>query len=133
MTRKEDALRWLEFAEGDLDVAEGASERKRYNYALYHLQQAVEKSLKAVIICLLGRKVNIRTHSIEKLLFVLEDIGVEIPAFVRESSYLTEYAFTTRYPDDYLHVSEEDYERAYKIAIKVHKWAKDIVERTALE
>ena len=128
MIGKEDALRWLEFAEGDLDVAEGAAERKRYNYALYHLQQAVEKSLKAVIIYSVGEKANIRTHSIEKLILVLEDYGLDVPPSIRRSTYLTDYAFTTRYPDDYLPVSRQDYEDAYKIAVKVYEWAKGIVE-----
>ncbi len=128
MKRKEDALRWLEFAEGDIDVAEAAAERKRHNYALYHLQQAVEKSLKAVIIYSVGEKVNLRTHSIEKLVSILEEHGIEVPEIVRRSVYLTDYAFTTRYPDDYFPVSEQDYEKAYGIAMEVYEWAKDIVE-----
>ena len=41
---------------------------------------------------------------------------------------MTRYAFEVRYPDDYRPVSEEGYEEAYEVAVRVYEWAKGIVE-----
>ncbi len=46
----EDSRRWLEFAYKDIVMARAGAGVGEYDYAAYHLQQAVEKSLKALII-----------------------------------------------------------------------------------
>jgi len=53
---------------------------------------------------------------------------VKVPDFVEGSRHLTDYAFSTRYPDDYVPVSKEEYEEAYEIAKRVLEWAKEIVQ-----
>ena len=59
---------------------------------------------------------------------MLERGNISVPDFIKDARSLTRYAFTTRYPDDYIPVSLEEYEEAYEIAVRVYKWAKGIVE-----
>ncbi len=128
--RKFYAKLWLEFAEEDLESSRALWERGLIRTAAYHLQQTAEKSLKALLI-LQGVEVP-RTHDIDKLIKSLSDFYV-IPKDIQDAVNLTEYAFTTRYPDDYVPLSEKEYEKAYETALKVYKWAKGIIEGTALE
>jgi len=46
---KEEAKRWLTFAQEDLKVAELVLEESIYNQVCFHSQQAGEKALKALI------------------------------------------------------------------------------------
>ncbi len=124
---REHAKRWLEFSEDDLEVAVEAARIGKYGIAAYHCQQAVEKSIKAILILISDGPTTFKTHDIEKLLKGLLRLGVDPPPFVWEATKLTDYAFSTRYPDDYVPVSKEEYEEAYEIAKKVLEWAKEIV------
>ena len=122
------------FAEKDLKMARGGKIVGELDLAAYHLQQAVEKSLKAIIVLYnLPVKVKtFKTHNIDTLLKILKTNGIDVPDFVKSAVDLTRYAFEVRYPDDYVPVSEDKYEEAYEIALKVYEWAKDIVEGTTL-
>ena len=59
---------------------------------------------------------------------ILERNGTQIPGSISRAVDLTRYAFEVRYPDDYRPVSEEEYEEAYEVAVRVYEWAKGIVE-----
>ncbi len=126
----EDAKEWLEFARKDIRRAYNNASLEDYSLAVYLLQQAVEKSLKAVII--LHGKTPPRTHNIRTLIGTIEEFK-DFPEDLEEAANLTRYAFETRYPDEYISVEEKEYEEAYDLALKVYEWAKDIVESTALE
>ena len=128
---REKAKKWLEFAGMDIKRAERGAEFDDWEDALDHLQQAVEKSLKALLV--LKNSEIPRTHRIDVLLKVLKDLGFKIEQDILSAQILTQYIFTTRYPDDYVPVSKEEYEEAYEIALKVYKWAKGIIEGSALE
>ncbi len=126
----EDAKEWLEFARKDIRRAYNNASLEDYSLAVYLLQQAVEKSLKAVII--LHGKTPPRTHNIRTLIGTIEEFK-DFPEDLEDAANLTRYAFETRYPDEYISVEEKEYEEAYDLALKVYEWAKDIVESTALE
>ena len=130
MRRKEDARRWLQFTKEDLEAATVMEEKGYRRIAVFLLQQSAEKSLKAVVIILglEGKVGKFKTHDIGHLVDVLIEEDVPMPPDVLNSPSLTRYAFTTRYPDDYIPVSLEEYEEAYEIAVKVYEWAKGIVE-----
>jgi len=119
--RKFYAKLWLEFAKEDLESSRVLWERGLIRTATYHLQQAAEKSLKSLLV-LQGVEVP-KTHDIDKIIKSLSDFYV-IPKDIQDAVNLTEYTFTTRYPDDYVPVSLEEYEEAYEIAIKVYEWAR---------
>ncbi len=121
---------WLEFAERDLERAKVMYSLGDYDDAAYHLQQAVEKSLKSVMVYF-GITPNVpkfKIHNIENLISVLEEGGINVPDWMYDAVLLTRYAFTTRYPDDYVPVSEEEYMEAYDIALKVYEWARGVVQ-----
>ncbi len=124
---RERAKEWLRFSLDDLEVAREAAKLGKYNIAAYHLQQAVEKAIKGVIV-FIGKRKNLRTHDISILVKMLLEEGVDVPVEVLDAQDLTEYASTTRYPDDYVPVSPEEYEEAYEVAVRVYEWAKGIVE-----
>jgi len=124
---RERAKEWLRFSLDDLEVAREAAKLGKYNIAAYHLQQAVEKAIKGIIV-FVGKRKNLRTHDISVLVKMLMDEGVDIPVEILGAQELTDYASTTRYPDDYVPVSLEEYEEAYDIAVRVYEWAKGIIE-----
>ena len=127
---REEARKWLMFAEKDLRMARGGEVIGEIDLAAYHLQQVVEKSLKALIVFYdLPVKVKtFRTHNIDTLIKILKAGGIDVPDYVKDAVDLTRYAFEVRYPDDYRPVSEEEYEEAYEVAVRVYEWAKGIVE-----
>lgn len=95
-----------------------------YNELCFHAQQAVEKSLKAVLIHygIEFRKV----HDIDYLVSLLPP-QVERPLEAEQMADLTSYAVTSRYPGEYEEVSQDDYREALHIAQVVFAWAERIV------
>ncbi len=83
---------WLRRARSDLAL------EVMYNDLCFHAQQAVEKSLKAVLI--MERVDFRRVHHIGYLLGLLPQ-GIPQPPEAIEAVTLTSYAVTTRYPGDY--------------------------------
>ena len=93
----------------------------------FDAQQAVEKSLKALLV---SRGVQVpRTHAISELITMLAELGFNVPADVQEASGLTDYAVAARYPGPSEPVLVEDYEKAVAIAKIVVSWASGIVAR----
>ncbi len=54
---------------------------------------------------------------------ILESVGERIPATVRQSDRLTQYATATRYPGVEEPVGEQDYAEAVQLAEAVVHWA----------
>ncbi len=113
---------WVIRAESNLYRArEGRiSDRILFEDLCYDCQQAAEKSLKGLLVSLYLEVP--RTHNVGILLKVLDNAGITIPKPVILASALTEYAVNTRYPGDYEHVNEEEYESALHMAEEVYSW-----------
>ncbi len=63
----------------------------------FHVQQAVEKALKAALV---ARQVRARwTHNLEELMAAVEESAVDVPAGFAEAAMLTPFAVQYRYPD----------------------------------
>lgn len=93
----------------------------------FDAQQAVEKSLKAL---LLARNIPFRfVHDIGELLSTLGNGGVQIPEELIESAELTEYAVSARYPGPVEPASEDDAARAIETAERVVLWVASLLER----
>jgi len=92
----------------------------------FEAQQAAEKALKALLLCLTGDYP--RTHALALLLTRLEP-HLSVPPAIREVVELTDYAVQVRYPGDYHPVSEEEYRRAVVVAERVLDWAADQIRR----
>lgn len=129
MIKKANALIWIKRAESNLARASAGrtDEKILYEDLCFDCQQAVEKSLKALLA--LHDKETVITHSIGLLINNISDtIGMDIPGVVNESVILTDYAVQTRYPGFYEPVTEADYQTALHLASQVLDWVKKIIE-----
>lgn len=129
MKKTENALIWLRRAESNLARAAvgKADQRILFEDLCFDCQQAVEKSLKALLV--LHGQETIITHSIALLLSnIQENIKIAVPDFVNESVILTDYAVQTRYPGFYEPVTEDEYGIALQLAGQVLEWVKKEIE-----
>jgi HEPN domain-containing protein len=100
---------WLRYARSDLAVAQlSAPPTVLFETLCFHLQQAAEKALKAVLIQL-GVSIA-RTHNL-KTLMELVPTTCQMPPAVALAASLTDYAVTSRYPGDHEAITEEEYAR----------------------
>ncbi|MEM0223773.1 MAG: HEPN domain-containing protein [Thermofilum sp.] len=102
---REDRLReevewWLKIAEKNVERAEAAFEREDFEAAAFWAQQAVEFSLKALV--LFKGEVPPKTHNLVELYRLVSDLL----SGVREEllSELTPYYSVSRYPDIFMGV-----------------------------
>lgn len=129
MKKTENALSWIKRAESNLAKAGvGRSDEKiLYEDLCFDCQQAVEKSLKALLV--LYDQDPLITHSITLLLGNIKgNINIDIPDFVNESVILSDYAVQTRYPGFYEPVTVEEYNTALQLASQVLNWVKNEIE-----
>ncbi len=89
---------WLVKAEHDLRAADllAAAESSLAGDALFHCQQAAEKTLKGFL-AWHGRTFR-KTHNIGELGQAVVDIAPELAPLMREGTRLTDYAWKFRYP-----------------------------------
>ena len=115
---------WLRLAEGDLAIARcSTAEGVLLESLCFHAQQAVEKSIKAVM---QSRNLVVpRTHDIAALITYLINAGVDFPEGLREAAILTDYAVAARYPGSWEEIERDDYETALSLAAQVVAWAKE--------
>jgi HEPN domain-containing protein len=119
---------WLDRAKSSYELAKMTGNVEIYYEDLcYQLQQAVEKSLKGLLIYY-GVEPEF-THNIEILLTELEKFTM-IPQDVEQAMKLTLYAVQTRYPNEYDEITKEEYEKAVKIAKDCLDWVENIIKET---
>ena len=73
---KTETRTWLNYADENLESAKALVKKKLYNPCLQNTQQAVEKSMKALLIEISGEFK--RTHSIGELKRILDNKSIEI-------------------------------------------------------
>lgn len=119
------AADWMRRARSDLALA-GITlpPDVLYSELCFHAQQAVEKSIKAVLIhCVIEFP---KAHDIGYLMTLLPQ-EIALPPGAEEIVGLTGYAVMFRYPGDYADVAEEDYQWALQAAHTVYTWAVEII------
>lgn len=118
---------WLKRAKSNLIRAgQPKSEEVFWEDLCFDAQQAVEKSLKAL---LLFYNIPFRfVHDIAELLTGLEQNGINLPEQIRAAAELSDYAVETRYPGPMEPVSEEEYKEAVKIAEMVVSWVEGLLK-----
>lgn len=98
---QEEARRWLEEAEYDLEAAEDVLENGRFNWACFIAQQAAEKAVKSIYVAR-GEDVE-RVHSISALIKGDTHRGISgIPGLGMElesAMELDRHYIATRYPN----------------------------------
>jgi HEPN domain-containing protein len=111
---------WIYRATSSYELAKAiVSELVFYEDLCYQAQQAVEKSLKGLLIYY-GIEPDF-THNIGILLDKLTNY-TEIPDSIKETIKVTKYAVQTRYPGEYDDITKDDYEESIKIAKNCLDW-----------
>ena len=119
---------WLRRAKSNLIRAKQLKpEEVLWEDLCFDTQQASEKALKAVLLAL---RIPFRfVHDIAELLTLLENQGVILPEEIKASAELTDYSVESRYPGPFEPVTEEEFQRALKIAETVVAWAESQIEQ----
>ncbi len=123
------ACEWLRKAINDLRAARILLDADLPDEAAFHAQQAAEKALKALVVAL-GRRPP-KTHSIERLLAMLEDQVDVAWAYQEDLPALTYYAVEVRYPAPPVH--HEEAEEALRLAGKTVAWARERLRQLGVE
>ena len=121
---------WIRKAESDLKIGrdEIATESSANDAVCFHMQQCVEKYLKAYLI--FNQKEIRRTHDLTELIAFCVEINPEFKTlFEMDADRLTEYAVDMRYPSDSPFPSLE----VTGNAIKTAEAAKEFILKKLLE
>ena len=117
--RRDLVRQWLEKAEEDFGVAELLlAERAPYLSAVgFHLQQAAEKYLKALLV---HHQVEFpKTHDLGKLLDLLAVVEAPLTKSLEDVTNLDPYSVEARYPGDLPAVDRAEAEEALTLAREV--------------
>jgi len=123
------AAEWLKRARSNLALAKARTSEEIYLEDLcFELQQAAEKSLKAVLI---AKHITFRfVHDLAELMTLLDQNGVEIPSQIRQAASLTDYSVEARYPGPFEAVTPDEYKEALGLAENVVAWAETCLADT---
>ncbi|MDP2784042.1 MAG: HEPN domain-containing protein [Sulfurimicrobium sp.] len=121
----EEALRLLRIAQGDRDafLVLKDSPNIRLPIACFHAQQAVEKTLKAVL-TVKGIPFR-RTHELSELAALLSDQGISLPVSPEQLDALNPYAVVFRYDDTEIETLSRD--EVVEIVSLILEWAESII------
>jgi HEPN domain-containing protein len=122
-----DPREWLNRARSSLAKARAASGAQDVYLEdlCFDAQQAVEKALKAVLLC---REVRFPyVHDLAHLLSLVEQSALELPPMVRKAAILSDYAVQARYPTIAEPVTQQEYEEALGLAQVVITWAEQVI------
>ena len=116
---------WLRRAHSDLALACGRLRKGILAEDLcFHAQQAVEKSLKAVLI---SHGIDFpRTHNLRVLIDALPE-SVFCDPILDSSAALTDYAVSARYPGEVEPVTKDELKTARHVAREVVAWAENVI------
>ena len=93
---KEATKKWLEYGDENLRSAKVLLDNKLFNPCLQSVQQAVEKTLKAVLVEL-GTKLR-KTHSINELVAILAENNFHVDITVDECDLFDSIYLPSKYP-----------------------------------
>lgn len=111
---------WLKKAENDLRTAEYimTMDDPPYDTVCFHAQQCAEKYIKGF---LTFHEIDFpKTHSIEDLVLLCEDIAPSLESEIGDVEVLSIYAVETRYPSEiYYEIPEEKAREAIEFAKRI--------------
>jgi len=125
----DDISAWLVYAQRDYDVAEHLSKTFHplpTENVCYNSQQAIEKSLKAILILKTGD--YRRTHDIRELHQMCKEAGIDFGLTPSVTRALTRFATKSRYPDEVYDFTDNDAELGLKYSAQVLAQAKEVLE-----
>ena len=130
MDRLDDVFAWLKSARRDYDIALHLSKTFHpvpSENICYNCQQAIEKTLKAILIYNVGDFP--KTHDIRELHQLCKESGIDFDLSSSITRTLTRYATKSRYPDDVYDFTDEDVEVALKYAEQVLNQAGEVLSK----
>lgn len=117
---------WLRHARSDLLLAcQPVPPEVLLAMLCFHAQQAVEKSLKAVLLA--HRMAFPYTHDLARLITLVKHAGLPWPEALDAAAELSVYAVGTRYPGVYGDLTADDHTQAIEIARPVVAWAEAVI------
>ena len=119
---------WLKKAQNDLDSAKilGSGRNKILDTAIYHCQQAAEKSIKAFLIH--SRIDFIKTHDLVYLVKLAMGKETDLIFLLDYAVLLTPYSVEFRYPDDTLEPDIEEFRAALEAASEFLETIKNTID-----
>ena len=93
---KDETKKWLEYADENLRSAKVLLDSELFNPCLQNVQQAVEKMLKALLVES-AKKIK-KTHSINELVSLLAEIGLNVDITEDECDLLDSIYLPSKYP-----------------------------------
>jgi len=129
-----DISEWLTYAQRDYDIALHLSKTFQplpTESICYNSQQAIEKSLKSILILRTGdyRK----THDIRELHQMCKEAGEDFGLAPNITRTLTRFATKSRYPDEIYDFTDKDAEIGLKYAEQVLTQAREILAKAQKE
>ncbi|MEW6718346.1 MAG: HEPN domain-containing protein [Chloroflexota bacterium] len=119
---------WLRRAYSNLHLAEkGRGKDVMLEDLCFNAQQAAEKALKAA--CLFKGLDFPKTHSLVRLMDILESSDATIPETVKSADILTQYAVQARYPGPVEEITAEEYKTALTLASQVVFWVESFISK----
>ena len=122
---------WLDRAKSSLAISKNKfDDNILYEDLCFQSQQAVEKSLKGLLIFY-----NVDPEKTHNLVSLIKELSkyIDIPEEINETAVLNDYAVQTRYPGDYFPINEDEYTKAIIIAEKCVHWVekkiKDLLKK----
>ncbi len=125
---------WIAKAEGDLKTGKDELKTKKpvVDAVCFHMQQCVEKYLKAFLV-FRNREFR-RTHDLSELIQRCAELDPEFSQlFELDADRLTEYAVEVRYPGDMILPSLRDAHQSVTIAEQVKKFVSRKLEKLGLK
>jgi len=120
---KETVEKWITKAENDLKIGkdEMLTENPATDAVCFHMQQCIEKYLKAYLI-FCGREIR-KTHDLAELISMCAEIDESFKALLREDIVkLTDYAVEIRYGEEFYFPLFDEAKEAIEIAEKVKEF-----------
>ena len=115
----DETRQWLAKAYSDLRAAEVALGADLAEVAVYHCQQAAEKTLKAFLV--FRQEPFRKTHNLKELGQACLALDPNLPSSVVESFHLTEYAWIFRYPGSPRDLEAGEAETALRAARRLYE------------
>ena len=125
MDKETELQQWLEIADNDLAVANFSAQNMwpiPYAIICFHCQQAVEKYLKWFLV--LNDIDPPKTHDLEELEKLCENIAPQFSTIYEECSVLSGYAVQSRYPNE-MYVEKHDMDKALNFAKTIREFIKN--------
>jgi HEPN domain-containing protein len=122
-----DPREWLNRARSNLALAQAETAGALLEDLCFEAQQCAEKAVKAVFVHRGARFPYI--HDLDRLLQLLEQDGLKVPRYVKQSHQLTRFALVTRYPGFAGPINKRQYRRAIRVTHAILRWAERQIGR----